>query len=104
MVLQSLMLANFVEQVPRLRAAQHSTHRHLVLCRYWPSGWVYGGIDGLPDDWLLRIQGPLPRADIQVLLDAPPSLLASRREERRSRGDVGAADGCCLQLIHLAQV
>ena len=82
MVLQSLMLTNRMEQDHLLRLAQHSKHHHLIVCRYWQSGLVYGAKDGLPEDWLLRIHGTLPRADLNVLLDVEPAELHKRRRQR----------------------
>jgi thymidylate kinase len=59
--------------------------RDLVLSRYWPSGVVYGGADGLDFEWLVDIHQHLPPAHHYVLLDIPPELSAQRRPGRRDR-------------------
>lgn len=84
LLLQSLMLTNRMEKAAQIaRAGQDG--RDLVLSRYWPSGVVYGGADGLDFDWLIDIHRHLPPANHYVLLDIQPELSAQRRPGRRDR-------------------
>lgn len=84
LVFQALQLANRMEHAVTIERAR-ATGGHLVLDRYWPSGWAYGSADGLDGDWLLRIHEHLPQPDLFVLLDVPPEKSAERRPERRDR-------------------
>lgn len=85
LVLQSLMLVNRMEAAPSLAADAGHAERHAVLARYWPSGVVYGGADGLDHEWLVRIHAYLPAADLWILLDVDASTSAERRPDRQDR-------------------
>jgi thymidylate kinase len=84
LVFQALQLANRMEHASAIACAV-ATGRHLVLDRYWPSGWAYGSADGLDDAWLLQIHEHLPQPDLFVLLDVPPEKSSERRPVRRDR-------------------
>lgn len=84
LVFQALQLANRMEHAVTIEKAR-AMENHLVLDRYWPSGWVYGSADGLDGDWLLKIHEHLPQPDLFILLDIPPEHSAVRRPERRDR-------------------
>jgi dTMP kinase len=84
MAFQSLMLTNRMELAPDIHRSR-IYNRHLVLDRYWPSGVVYGGADGIDVEWLLQIHKYLPQATHYVLLDIEPRVSAERRPERRDR-------------------
>lgn len=58
---------------------------HIVADRYWPSGWVYGQLDGLDPEWLMRVQETGPGPDLHLLLDIDPAQSSVRRPERRDR-------------------
>jgi thymidylate kinase len=83
LVLQSLMLTNRMEHAPAIAATPPD--QHVVFARYWPSGIVYGGADGLDHEWLLRIHAHLPPADLWILLDVDAEQSAERRPDRRDR-------------------
>ncbi len=66
---QSLQVANRMERMPRLEGAAGSPDTHMVLVRYWQSGWVYGSLDGLDSQWLFDVHASMARADLNILLD-----------------------------------
>lgn len=80
--MQALALANRLEQWPALSSAAGSRDRHLVLARYFPSGWVYGQLDGLDRKWIDLVNAPFPQPDLCVLLDAAPETCMARRAAR----------------------
>lgn len=84
LVLQSLMAANRMELARRLLTAIRA-QTNVVLDRYWPSGVVYGGCDGLDHQYLMDLHYCLPRADTYILLDVPPVASVDRRPDRRDR-------------------
>lgn len=51
----------------------------VVVNRYTGSNLAYGISNGLRLDWLLNLEDGLPKPDLVLVLDAPPSLLAPRR-------------------------
>lgn len=57
----------------------------LIINRYSPSNLVYGVANGLKLDWLVNLEAGLPRADLVLVLDAPPSVLSSRRGSNKDR-------------------
>jgi dTMP kinase len=83
-VFQALQVANRLEVVPDINAAFEMGHS-VVVDRYWPSGFAYGGIDGLDTDWLIKLHSSLPQPDLFILLEIDPSLSVRRRPERRDR-------------------
>lgn len=80
---QALMLVNRIEVWDDLkRASSILGSESLVLARYWQSGYVYGQVDGLSPEWLLKIHEPLPKANLNIFLDVPPALALKRLGER----------------------
>ncbi len=51
----------------------------VVVNRYTGSNLAYGVSNGLDLDWLLNLEAGLPKPDLVLVLDAPPSMLAPRR-------------------------
>jgi len=51
----------------------------VVVNRYSPSNFAYGSARGLKLSWLMCLEEGLPKADLVILLDAPPSGLTTRR-------------------------
>jgi dTMP kinase len=51
----------------------------LIVNRYSASNFAYGVAKGLKLDWLMNLEEGLPKADLVLVLDAPPSTLVSRR-------------------------
>lgn len=82
-VFQALQLANRMELAPALMEARK--HSHVVLDRYWPSGYVYGSLDGIDRGLLFRMHQALPQPDLFLLLDVDSEMSAKRRPERRDR-------------------
>lgn len=82
LALQALCLANRLEHQGRLVAAAGDFRDHLVLARYWPSGWVYGQLDGLDRGWIEKTNEAFPDADLYLLLDVPAEVCLERRAAR----------------------
>lgn len=80
--LQSLALANRLERFDLLANAVGDGENNLVCARYWPSGWVYGQLDGLDRAWIDATNAPFPDADLAVLLDLDPETCLARRQAR----------------------
>ena len=51
----------------------------VVVNRYSPSNFAYGTARGLRLQWLMALEDGLPKADLVLVLDAPPSGLTARR-------------------------
>ena len=84
MVFQALQLANRMEHALMMR--EHLVRgSHVVVDRYWPSGVVYGGADGLHEGYLRLLHAFLPQPDLFLLLKIDPTLSVARRPERRDR-------------------
>lgn len=96
MVFQAVMLANRMEIVTQLD--DDLQYRDIVLDRWWPSGVVYGGSDGLSEQYLMDIQAFLPQPDLFLLLDVDPKDSQERRPERRDRYEANAE-----KMIDVAQ-
>lgn len=82
MCLQALQAANRLEVMDQLETAAGDQASHLILSRYWQSGWVYGQIDDLPRKWLYDIHRSMARADMNFLLDISPDEAFRRRAKR----------------------
>lgn len=83
LVFQALQVANRMEVASQL--FEDASRGHVVLDRYWPSGFAYGKADGLDGRYLVRLHQWLPQPDLFILLDSSPALLAERRPEARDR-------------------
>lgn len=75
-----LFAANRWEKLVELRSVDNGIN--LIVNRYSESNLVYGVANGLQLNWLLNLESGLPKADLVILLDAPPALLKSRRTEK----------------------
>jgi dTMP kinase len=51
----------------------------LIVNRYTESNLAYGLANGLELDWLISLEKGLPRTDLVILLDAPPTDVRLRR-------------------------
>jgi dTMP kinase len=51
----------------------------VVVDRYSASNFAYGVANGLRLDWLQSLEAGLPKPDLVLVLDAPPSALHGRR-------------------------
>lgn len=79
---QALQTVNRYEQA-NLIETMRAAGRNIVFDRYWASGIVYGGIDGVPEDWIRTTQAELPKPDAWVLLDISADESFRRRPENR---------------------
>lgn len=84
LVFQCLQTANRLESLPAIEGAL--ARGPVVFDRYWASAAVYGALDGLDRDWLMRTQAdPMPPVDVWILLDVPVEESFRRRPQRRDR-------------------
>lgn len=82
MVLQCLMLADKVEAGLDITGRQ--AEDAITICdRYWQSAICYGGVDGLDEDWLYKLNRLLPRPDVNILIDTPINVALSRGRDGR---------------------
>lgn len=51
----------------------------VIVNRYSESNLAYGVANGLKLQWLVNLEAGLPKPDIVIVLDAPPTVLHSRR-------------------------
>jgi dTMP kinase len=51
----------------------------IIVNRYSESNLAYGVANGLDLDWLANLEKGMPKANLVILLDAPPHSLTSRR-------------------------
>ena len=81
---QALQVMNRMEYMPRLMDAGLSEPEgpRIILARYWQSGWVYGGLDGLDRDWLARVHETMAEPHLTLLLDITPEEAMRRRAAR----------------------
>ena len=82
LALQCMQIANRMEVMPQLVQASGNKWKHLVLARYWQSGWVYGQFDGLSEKFLTEVHRSMAPADLNILLELPPEEAMRRREAR----------------------
>lgn len=73
-----LYAANRWERKAELEAILTRTDATIVN-RYTGSNLAYGVSNGLPLQWLVNLEAGLPKPDLVLLLDAPPSTLVPRR-------------------------
>jgi len=99
LVFQALMTVNRYELAGQIDASV-LRGQHVVLDRYWPSGYVYGSVDGLDKAWLLRIHECLPQPDLFILLDVTYETALARRPDRRDRYEKRGKD--FFDVIRLA--
>ena len=76
LVFQALQLANRMEVAHQL--LEDASRGHVVIDRYWPSGYAYGQADGLDGEYLIKLHRWLPQPDLFILLDGDPDLLDRR--------------------------
>lgn len=95
MAFQALQVVNRLEVMPFLSSVEESLKCHAIAVRYWQSGWVYGGLDGLDESWLVHIHAGLAQPAVSILLDVDAECAARRRASRdgnsapeRYEGDV----------------
>ncbi len=75
----------------------------LIVNRYSPSNFAYGTANGLELEWLVNLEEGLPKPDLVVVLDAPPSVVFTRRGPNKDKYERNVAfqekvRGAYLQL------
>jgi dTMP kinase len=83
LVFQCLMTVNRYEEASEIQKLLRKGP--VILDRYWPSGWVYGRANGLPDGFLRSIHSHLPQPNLYLFLDIPVEESFKRRPDRRDR-------------------
>lgn len=73
-----LFAANRWEKLEELKSCLRAGET-IIVNRYTESNLAYGMANGLDTAWLANLEKGLPRADLVILLDAPPRSLVSRR-------------------------
>lgn len=89
----------------RKRAIEDKLQRRevVVVNRYSESNLAYGVANGLPLDWLINLEAGLPKTDLVLVLDAPPSTFYSRRVAKKDRyeSDAGLQERARKAYIEL---
>lgn len=83
LVFQCLQTVNRLEELPKILDLLRDGP--VVSDRYWPSGYVYGKVNGLSPSWLLQIHALFPPPDMFILLDADHNVREIRRPVARDR-------------------
>lgn len=79
----------------------HKIQKGWVCDRYWMSGFVYGGLDGIDDETLIGVHMALPQPDLAILLNVPPELQAERQIARGRQPDMyEGAGGNFMARVH----
>lgn len=73
-----LFAANRWEKVPLIKQYRDADTT-IIINRYSESNVVYGVANGLNMRWLRSIEDGIPKSDMVLVLDAPPTALLSRR-------------------------
>lgn len=79
---QALQIVNRLEMMPYLQEREFSKIRNVVVSRYWQSGWVYGGLEGLSDIWIEKTQATMVKPIVNILLDVTAKCAYERRASR----------------------
>jgi thymidylate kinase len=79
---QALQVMNRMEVMSCLKDAASWDNPHLVLARYWQSGFVYGTLDGLEPNFLLEVHSTMVQPQLNILLDVDPATALKRRAKR----------------------
>ena len=82
---QAIQLANRMECIgPMMKTL---SNQHVVCDRYWPSGYAYGGADGLDKEHMLQVHSYLPDPDVMLLLDGDSKMSFERMSARGDTRD-----------------
>ena len=81
-VIHMLLAANRWENKAKLESML-AQNQVVVVDRYSESNLAYGVANGLRLGWLQNLEAGLPKTDLVLVLDAPPSALHGRRPESK---------------------
>lgn len=81
---QALQLFNRAEEASKIREGL-GRGVNWIFDRYWPSGYAYGGNDGLDPFMLVDAHSVLPEMDLAIFVDITPEESVRRRPDRRDR-------------------
>jgi dTMP kinase len=73
-----LFAANRWEKLEQIKSHLRAGET-IIANRYTESNLAYGRANGLDTTWLANLEKGLPKADLVIVLDAPPRSLSSRR-------------------------
>lgn len=81
---QALQVMNRMEYMGKLMDASLDEPEgpRIILARYWQSGWVYGGLDGLDRDFLKHVHSTMAEPHLNILLDISADEAMRRRRAR----------------------
>ena len=83
-VIHMLLAANRWEDKGKLESMLVA-NQVVVVDRYSASNLAYGVANGLQLGWLQSLEAGLPKTDLVLVLDAPPSALRERRPDFKDR-------------------
>lgn len=77
----------------------------VIVNRYTESNLAYGVANGLRLDWLVNLELGLPKADLVLVLDAPPLAFYNRRNAKKDKyeSDLGLQEKARKAYLDLAQ-
>jgi dTMP kinase len=87
MVFQCMQMANRLEHAQEIVETLHTLKQNVVSDRYTASGVVYGGHDGLDQEYVHEIQDYLPKPDLNILLDINVDEVIERMKNRGDTPD-----------------
>lgn len=85
MVFQAIQIANRVECAEEFR--QTLKQKHIVCDRYWPSGFSYGGADGLDKQYMISVHKGLIQPNVYILFEVEIEEAFRRMKKRESGGE-----------------
>jgi len=91
----------------RRRAIEDRLERRevVIVNRYSESNLAYGVANGLELDWLVNLEAGLPKTDLVLVLDAPPSTFYNRRSTKKDRyeSDAGLQERARKAYVELGE-
>lgn len=90
LVFQCMMTADKYEVAGHISWVANMMGEIVIADRWTQSAICYGASDGLPIEWLTKVQKSLPKPDLNILLDLPFEKGWERRPERRDRYEKNA--------------
>jgi dTMP kinase len=77
----------------------------VIVNRYTESNLAYGVANGLQLDWLVNLELGLPKTDLVLVLDAPPSAFYNRRNAKKDKyeSDLVLQENARKAYLNLAQ-